>query len=219
MAVRLWTPTLIWKDQPCYIIGGGPSLETFNWDSLRGHRVLGCNVACYHDPQLVQWVVFGDAGFLDNHRAALEKYALTGGHVVTNSNRFCKPRLAPVWLKRMKKLSRGLGLDRLGWNGNTGAVAINLALLLGANPIYLLGYDMQMIKGKANYHNAYHTKANAKAYHRFMKGMGFVSRDLGLIFPGRRVINLEDNTSLLNEFPKESLLEHFNLVAVGGTHG
>jgi len=206
---RFWTPPRIWDGEPCYIIGGGPSLASFDWNALRGRRVLGCNAACYMDPSLVPWVVFGDASFIDKHMSALEKYVAGGGNVVTNSSRFRKPRDRPPWLRVTLKQRIGLGRDRLGWNANTGASAINLALLFGANPIYLLGYDMQLRYGKANFHNAYNTRPNEKAYNRFIAGMGHVWKDLHTMFPGVRVVNLEDDTSALRQFPRESLKGHF----------
>ena len=219
MAVILWVPSPEFQNESCYLVGGGPSLESFDWDQLRGRNVIGCNVACYRSPQIIPWVLFGDASFLAAHREALEEYVAAGGQVVTNSTKFRKPKKAPPWLKLMKKQTRGLGSDRLGWNGNTGASAINLALLMGAKRIYLLVYDMKIRGGKANYHNAYNHQPNPKSYMRFIKGMRFVARDLPTMFPGRRVINLEDNTSALDVFPKESLKEHFAAVPVGGAHG
>jgi hypothetical protein len=170
---------------------------------------------------LIPWVIFGDASFLSTHKDALEDYVAKGGQVVTNSSRFRKLSVVPPeWLYVMRKETKGLHSDRLGWNANTGASAINLALLFGASTVYLLGYDMQPMKdGRSNYHNAYNRTANPKAYARFMKGMDQVAKDLPEVFPGKRVINLEDGTSALKAFPKESLREHFASVTVGGTHG
>jgi len=117
----------------------------------------------------------------------------------------------PDYLKHMKKENRGLIKDGLGWNSNTGASAINLALLFGCNPIYLLGYDMRLSdNGKKNYHNFYNDSPKVKSYDRFLRGLTQVARDLKLLFPGRQVINLEDNTSSLEVFPKESLKNHFS---------
>jgi len=45
----------------------------------------------------------------------------------------------------------GLGLDHIRTNGNSGAQAINLAYLLGARIIYLLGFDMQWTEGKSHF--------------------------------------------------------------------
>lgn len=209
MAKKFWFPDPIWEGEPCYIIGGGSSLAGFDWDILKGRKVLGCTVAFYLGSSLVPFAIFGDAAFLEQHRHGLEKYAREGGIVVTNSNRVKKD--TPDWLKRMRKVKDGLSTEALGWNGNTGSSAINLALLFGANPIYLLGYDMRIsADGKRkNFHNAYNDQPNPKAYDRFKRGMVQVGEDLTRLFPGRRVINLEDGTSGLEVFPKESLGEHF----------
>ena len=87
---------------------------------------------------------------------------------------------------------------------------------MGGNPIYLLGFDLKSQGNKANFHNAYNNKANPKAYARFQRGFGFVFTDLAKLFPGRKVVNLEDGTSSLARFPKRSLKAHFELAAVGG---
>jgi hypothetical protein len=203
-----WFPDPRWEGKPCYIIGGGPSLEGFCWERLAGEFVLGCNVAFYHGVDIVPVMLFGDAKFFSQHEEGLAAYAEAGGWVVTNSSR--RGNNAPGWLRVMKKQLRGLALDGLGWNGNTGASAINLALLLGADPIYLLGFDMRVgANGKTNYHNAYNNRPNGKTYQRFRKGMERVAKDLARLFPGRRVINLDDGTSALDVFPKENLAEHF----------
>ena len=206
--MKFWTPSPLWDGQPCYIIGGGPSLRGFPFDSLSGEFVLGCNAAFLLGADVVPITVFGDASFLVKHREQLVAYVSEGGMVVTNSGRLKKS--IPVWLRSMKKVLKGLSLDGLGWNGNTGASAINLALLLGANPIYLLGYDMGLDeKGRTNYHDAYRAhKVHPSTYPRFLKGMTHLARDLPLMFPGRQVINLEDGTSKLDVFPKESLKAH-----------
>jgi len=208
-----WFPEPIWKGWPCYIIGGGPSLEGFPFERLELLPVLGCNAAFYLGVDVVPIMIFGDSVFLKQHETGIRTYAAEGGWVVTCSGRV-KGSKRPDFLRIMPRELRGLSLEALGWNGNTGSAAINLALLLGADPIYLLGYDMQFGKGgKANYHNAYgrgRTRTpKRKTYERFIKGMGRVARDLDRLFPGRRVINLEDGTSALDVFPKESLAAHF----------
>lgn len=207
-----WVPTAIWEGDPCYIIGGGPSLKGFDWSVLQGRHVLGCNASMYLGVNTVPVMVFGDGLFLNQHRDGLDSYAKAGGIVITNSrlvNRIDRKN-PPQYLKVMKKEQRGLHHTALGWNNSTGACAINLALLFGADPIYLLGYDMQIdSEGKKNFHNYYSDKATAQVYERFMRGMADVARDLATKFPGRSVINLEDGTSALEVFPKESLKCHF----------
>ena len=184
-------------------------MKEFDWEALLGRNVLGCNAAFYMGSTLVPNTIFGDSKFLSQHLAGLTRYVGEGGIVVTNSTRRYRPP-PPPWLRTMKKELHGLSKEALGWNGNTGASAINLALLLGASPIYLLGYDMQLSKeGEGNFHTAYSHTPKAHVYNRFLTGMVHLVRDLPKLFPGQQVINLEDGTSLLSVFPKESLREHF----------
>lgn len=209
-----WVPPPLWEGQPCYVIGGGPSLRSFPFGSLSGEFVLGCNMAYLLGVDIVPITLFGDASFLVHNRTGLESYVQEGGWVVTNSSRLKKS--IPRWLRMMKKSLKGLAKDGLGWNGNTGSSAINLALILGANPIYLLGYDMGVDRGgRSNYHDHYRAhKVHPRTYPRFLKGMTMVVRDLPRLFPGRQVINLEDGTSRLECFPKESLKEHLKKMEV-----
>lgn len=214
----LWFPeTKRWEGEACYIIGGGHSLTGFDFACLKGRNVLGCNVAFYMGYQLVPITIFGDAKFLNAHLPHLRKYAAEGGEVISPARRVDSP---PEWLKVMRKQLHGLSLSALGWNGNTGAAAINLALLFGADPVFLLGYDMQVSDGGlGNFHNAYAHTVKPEVYLRFKKGMGYVARDLPKLFPGQRVINLEDDTSALTDFPMESLKGHFASMEVcNGTH-
>jgi len=205
-----WFPDPIWEDESCYIIGGGPSLKGFDWNLLKDKNRIGCNAAFYLGADIVPIMIFGDAQFLKQHRSGLDSYAKAGGWVVTNSTRIEKLD-PPKYLKQMKKQLKGCGINCLAWNGNTGASAINLALLFGVNIIYLLGFDMQLGKnGKANFHDAYNQKTEAKTYNRFIRGMVNLSKDVRRFFPKVKIINLEDDTSALGVFPKESLKEHFS---------
>ena len=208
-APRRWFPEQVWLGHSCYVVGGGYSLHDFDWSLLADRNVVGTNVMFYYGHDLVPICVAGDGRFINSNvfQEGIKQYVTAGGIMVTNSNRFKKP---PPWLRVMKRKLRGLATDALGWNGNTGASAINLALLLGANPVYLLGFDMQATGKRCNFHTAYaKSRSNPKVYKRFLKGMGFVAKDLRKVFPDRKVINLEDGTSALDVFPKQSLKAHF----------
>jgi len=38
-------PDGAWKNKPCFIVGGGPSLKDFDWHLLKGRRTIGINRA------------------------------------------------------------------------------------------------------------------------------------------------------------------------------
>ena len=55
----------------------------------------------------------------------------------------------------------GLGRERLHYGNNSGYQAINLAYLLGATTILLLGYDMQKTGGKSHFFGDHPEPLNA----------------------------------------------------------
>lgn len=199
-----WKPEQFWKDQDVYIIGGGPSLEGFDWDILKDKNTIGCNSAFIHGHEICKICIFGDIKWWVNSREELKKFK---GTVVTTAP---KLEMADVpWLKTMKRVHSGLALDGLGWNGNTGASAINLALLLGAKRIFLLGFDMKLGSyGQANWHDRRFEPAREEVYIRFLRGYIDVARDLQSLFPDAEVFNVTDDSDL-NVFPKVSLEDHF----------
>ena len=123
--------------------------------------------------------------------------------VFTNCSQLLHTRIP--WLWTLLRKSSGLHTDALGWNGSTGATAINLALLLGAKRVYLLGFDMKLsVKGTPNWHDKLIDKPSATIYFKFKEGFVHVARDLSSKFPGREVVNVTDDSDL-NVFPKISV--------------
>src|SRR3974390_354951 len=117
-----------WAGQDVFIIGGGPSLRGFEFEQLSKRAVIGCNHAFALGP-VCQICTFGDIRFWDYRRYELEKFE---GWVVTNNNSCLRP--PPPWLKFYGHKAEGLApveSGDLAWNNNTGALAINLALVLG----------------------------------------------------------------------------------------
>jgi len=157
-----WSVPKMWESGTAFIIGGGPSLEGMDWDPFHDHRIIGCNDAYLLGP----WVdvcCFGDVEWHRAHDykwvhlpeevripdcvakhngtkfAGLRQYS---GIKVTNCHsQFDESRRDVLQLNRYE---RGLSDDPawLGWNCNTGAAAINLALLFGCKRVVLLGFDM-----------------------------------------------------------------------------
>ncbi len=113
-------------------------------------------------------------------------------------------KIAP-WLWTMGRQARGLHKNALGWNKNTGASAINLALLFGAKRIFLLGFDMHLSQqGNPNWHHRLTQRPVVNNYKQFMIGLGYVAADLKRHWSEVEVINVTDNSSL----------EHFEKVGV-----
>ena len=202
-----WIPVKWWDGQDAFIIGGGDSLKSFDWNLLRSENTVGCNDAFQHGVDVCKICVFGDILWFEAFKNQLEQYK---GTVFTNAPKLYKTRLDWLWV--MERAASGLhGKDgkALGWNFNTGALAVNLALLLGVKRIYLLGFDMQLSKaGKGNWHPNKINPPDAKIFSKFKRGFRGLTAELNK-FPGVSIINVT-NDSKLESFPKVGVEEFWN---------
>lgn len=195
----LWVPQKLWNGD-AFIIGGGDSLRGFDFSRLNGEHVVGCNDAYKLGRETCNICIFGDERFLQAHQKRLAEYVKSGGFVVTNDTHLEASRIS--WLNWMRKRARGLHHDALGWNLNTGASAINLALLLGAENVYLLGFDRQLGKNDSpNYHDEILIQPKPETYPKMNMADAYMKRDLKKKFPGCHVWNVTDK-SKLDVWPK-----------------
>jgi len=161
-----------WRGEPTFLIGGGPSLRDFDFNRLRGRgHVIAINRAfevapfadilffmdnkfyklCHEGPRYEAWLAFkGYKVFLDLMGRKYEDCY----HVRS---------LGRVGLSR--SLASGL------YHGNNSGVgALNLALVLQANPIYLLGYDMRFdAQGHSHFHSGYGPGAREQTVRSFVR--------------------------------------------------
>jgi len=192
-----WKVTESWKDEDVFIIGGGSSLKGFNWSLLENECTIGCNTAFTLGEKICKICIFGDPKWFRKFQEELRIYK---GVLFTSAGELRNTRLN--WLWTLPRKSRGLGTTSLGWNCNTGATAINLALILGAQRVFLLGFDMHLSKdGKSNWHDRLLSKQKAVVYEKFIEAFTRVSMDLKKVFPGKEVINITDDSDL-DIFPK-----------------
>ena len=199
-----WNPQPFWEGDNVYIIGGGTSLKNFDMSLLKNLHTIGCNAAFLEEEKVCDICFFGDLKWWETYKPQLAKFK---GIVATNARALYSCDVS--WLNTMKRVSKGLALDALGWNGNTGAAAINLALILGAKKVFLLGFDMKLGEdGKPNYHDHRVEKESPEVYPRFLEGFKDVARDLIIKFPGREIINISDDSEL-KLFPIVPVEEHF----------
>lgn len=161
-----------WAGRRAFIIGGGPSLKHFDFSLLSGELCIGVNMAFLHGPcvnlvldhTLIQslsgdprWKNYRGVKVWVNGEAPAERGLFPGVLELTP----CRDHNEmPRW---SYSLSSGL------WFGtNAGASALNLADVLGASPIYLLGFDMTGAAGKTkNWHDEYPEKQDEIVYKNF----------------------------------------------------
>jgi hypothetical protein len=137
------------KNQPIFIIGGGPSLKGYDFSTLKDKVVIACNRAiefCIPD-----YLVYMDDQFYDWYEDDIKKFK---GVKVTHS--WNKKRNEVIHVKNLGPL--GLSDDfneGLFHGGNAAYLALNLAYVMGGNPIYLLGVDLCYLNGETHFHDGY----------------------------------------------------------------
>ena len=207
----------MWRGRPCFVVGGGASLRGFDWSLLRGELTIGINrafeffeptISFSMDLRFFQWLRAGMVGW--------SKSDQNGG--IRVRERWQALRSIKVWLQTTTKhqaafadelvhipvsarrhaMSESLS-EGLGHGENSGFAAVNLALCLGADPIYLLGFDMKGESGKqAHFHSGYPIVQGAHVYQRFAD---YFRREADAMLGRARIVNLNPD-SALDCFPK-----------------
>ncbi len=200
--LELYEPAPIWSGEDVFVIGGGPSLKGFDWSRLDGKRLIGCNdAAIILGAERCPVCFFADLKWYDKNKDELQTYVDNGGLVVTHCRQLI-PRRIP-WLKVMEKQSMGLHNGALGFGGNSGCSAVNLALILGACRVFMLGFDCKL-GTTSHWHDRTIGTPQAGHYLRFLQGWKKLAQDLPRVFPDRQVINLTPD-SAIPFFPKMAL--------------
>lgn len=136
-----------WKDQPAYVIGTSPALrnmmdEGFDFSMLDNYNTIGCNHLIERWDKM-KFFLFLDQHFLDSTSYNIKNYQ---GKLFcrNNVNLFSGDLPYPFYRFIAKRphesvdndITKGLFCDML-----SGTCCLHLAILSGANPIYLLGMD------------------------------------------------------------------------------
>jgi len=153
-----------WSGQPAIIIGGGPSLKSFDWSALHGRSNIVVINRAFRDclwadvfftedldairlfSEMPEWKAFkGEKIF----HAMQRGYGIAALMVDSSLYVIHKQREDKYWSRKLS--------DGLSQSSNSGVGAFNLVDILGANPIFLLGFDCnQLGRGvNVNYHQDY----------------------------------------------------------------
>lgn len=193
------------KGETVYLIGGGPSLETFNWDTLKTKKVIAINKSFKYVPWATA-IYWTDARFYTWYKKEIDeltchKYTISHGAPYNEKVNVIK-----------KGKRHGLEKDpRLIAHGdNSGYAAINLAYHMGAKKIILLGYDMGMSGTKSHFHDGYPVKPTRKEIYmqRFIVSFPHIANDLKA--EGIKIYNTS-KVSPLECFPKITIEESLKL--------
>lgn len=201
-----------WTGERCFIIAGGPSLTGFDFERLRGKgRVIAINRAFEFAP-FADVLFFMDNRFYMLYHSArdassAEKWkAFPGIKVFLNMSGRKYEDVYSVRKLGKTGLSNSLRTGIFHGN-NSGVGAINLAYCMGANPIYLLGYDCKFDGNKSHFHSGYTVKQHEGSVRSFAKE--FARLDRYLRRTKARVINLNPQSGC-KAFPFGNLEEVLN---------
>jgi hypothetical protein len=156
-----------WQGKRCFIIGGGPSLENFDFHKLDGELTIGINKAFIACSPTINYAM--DLRFYD----ALNSPDKKDSKAVELYNKWVAYKGIKVFLKRSEKTrfdssiyvvnslpnkTISFDLKKGIWGGNnSGFGALMLAIALGSKKIGLLGLDMKIDekKSKTHWHEGY----------------------------------------------------------------
>lgn len=150
-----WVVPPLWAGQTAYIVGGGASLRGMDFNLLRDRNVIAIN-SSYEKLPFAPFLFFMDVRWWWHHEEALQDFA---GTIVSNGPIVpMKGTRRPLMLKRSVPDDGALSLDptRLVCGKTSTHGAINLAILLGAVQIVLLGIDMRRAKDGVSHHHTPH---------------------------------------------------------------
>jgi len=139
-----------WKDQPCWVVGGGPSLKSFQWEWLKDKpNVIVVNRAFVEVPTASVFFT-EDARFLLRFPLEYPKewaafQGLKVWHALEESEienvKAITPDIHIIRRTRPDKFWSRRFSDGLSYSSNSVVGALNIATLLDADPIFLLGVD------------------------------------------------------------------------------
>lgn len=199
-----------WAGRRCFIIGGGPSLRDFDFNLLREELTIGVNRAYERlDPTVIfsidsrfySWATGGkygrDAQLAWDHARARK--------IWLNTHKYeFGPEVQRIPVTKELKDGESIATGMKMVN-NSGLGALKLAVTLGANPIYLLGFDLQE-SGRFQqwWHDGHPMLQRDSVYEEFRQE--FETYAPKLAEQGIRVINLNPNSALrcfeFGEMPK-----------------
>jgi glycosyltransferase involved in cell wall biosynthesis len=192
-----------WKNEPCIVVGAGPSLKGFDFSRLKNIHSIGINhvIEDYSD---FDWFLFLDQRFLKKTTYDLKKYK---GKIFCQNTCFVHPGTDTVKFKTIKHRKEiDLDIAKGLYNGClSGLAALHLALISGANPIYLIGIDC----GGGVYYDFHYKKdytGATRSQERWQKYRGTANYFKKFSKWKNRVINLSD-ISNIKIFKKKNISE------------
>ena len=161
------------KNKICFVVGGGPSLNNFNFEELNGYDTIAANKSVEYIPNPTYFITTDYTYFL-KASLTIEKIKqktsqtyfianmvpdymqVKNGNVVDVRTNLIYKDLYQYTGVITSNLGKGFGdnISEFSHGSNSGHCGIQLALLLGYEKIYLLGFDLNST-GQSHFHQSY----------------------------------------------------------------
>ena len=149
--------TTDWQGKTVILIGGGPSLRTFNFLRLKRQRMNGVIVVAINDAvkraPFSNVVISIDSLWLGRRFHVLRAFRGEKIAVVDGSRTIFRPGIRYFVRSQEARLSEDMGVICAG--ENSGFAALGMSLMRGASKIFMLGFDMN---GPGHFHAGYEWK-------------------------------------------------------------
>ena len=153
-----------------YIIGGGTSLKGFDFNKLKNKTTIAVNKSCLTVPNLDYFITMDFTALKKIGMGLVAPYIGTRVFIANFAKPYLKEINGQIVDTRFNlvytlndfnmiiksQVEKGIGFDfrdfRTG--NNSGYCALQFAVLMGFNPIYLLGIDLTIAEG-THFHGGY----------------------------------------------------------------
>jgi hypothetical protein len=186
-----------WEGEDCYIVGGGESLKEFDWSVLEGKNTIAINraheefkpsIVFFTDHRFYQWVMQGVYGW-----PARESFLNPDvKRVMLCNNKFEYPDFIQILPSKFPvDIFTTTLKDGLCRSTNSTVSAMNLAWLMGAKRIFLLGVDCEGAKKspkervtgeepevQKHYHDGHPIETPDTSHHMFVQSFNTVAEFL-----------------------------------------
>ncbi len=204
-----------------YIVGGGRTLQGYDFGKLKGVETIAVNVSALDVPDPT-YSITADSSILRRIQEGYFKNVKTTWVLVTNPNHctmkwrdgrfvhkngfvydlFC----VNIVIRNSGVEGMGLSFDNFRTGYNSGFCAFQLAVLLGYDEIHLLGFDLSS-QGASHYHDRYgkDKRINDRTLDKYYRNFVVALKTLKEKRPDVRVVS-RSSISRLNEIiPYEKL--------------
>lgn len=181
-----------WKGHRAFVVGGGPSLRGFNFRDLRGERIIAVNRAFEYLP-FAEILFSMDFRYYQEVIQTSEFKTFRGRKIWIDTRAFPYRGVETIKMNVTDLMSPSIAKG-ISTGSNSGYAALNLAVLLGADPIYLLGFDFKTQDRRSHFHPGYRFIYHAEKLERWRKTLD--QAGAGILAAGRKVINLSSDSAL-----------------------